>query len=122
VWKEWEDRKVMSLYDIGLGEEQIRMEEKERNEAEANTAGRSIPSAVFCPPRWKDGPPPPPRNVSLPSRRRKRSPPATDDEVPATSHKPFATKSVLFLYSSKSGSDVRIIILFTRSSPHPSLD
>jgi hypothetical protein len=46
VWKEWEDRKVMSLEDIGLGEEYIRMKEekerKERKEAEAKRH-RTIP-------------------------------------------------------------------------------
>jgi BRCA1 C Terminus (BRCT) domain len=89
VRKEWEDRKAMTLEDIGLGKELIRaQEEKERKEAEAKAMGRTIPSAAFLgPPRWKDSPPPPPRHASLPSRGRKRPPPATDSEVPATSHK-----------------------------------
>jgi hypothetical protein len=89
VRKEWKDRKVMTLEDIGLGEELIRVqEEKERKEAEAKAIGRTIPSAAFLgPPRWKDSPPPPPRHTSLPSRGRKRPPPANDDEAPATAHK-----------------------------------
>jgi hypothetical protein len=124
VWKEWEDRQVMSLEAIGLGEEQVRMkEERERKEAEANATGRIIPSAaVLYPPRWKDGPPPPPRNVTLPSRGRKRPPPVTDNKALAASHTAFTAKSILFLYSSKFGGDVRILLSFARSSPHPSLD
>jgi hypothetical protein len=88
VRKEWEDRKVITLEDIGLGKELIRaQEEKGWKEVEAKAMGRTIPSAPFLAlPRWKDGPRPSPRHVSLPSRGQKRPPPATDS-VPATSWK-----------------------------------
>jgi hypothetical protein len=83
VREEWEDRKAMTLEDIGLGQVLIWVQgEKKRTETEAK-----VTTQASSPPRLKGGPPSRPTHSSLPSRGRKRPPPAIDDEEPGASHK-----------------------------------
>jgi DNA repair protein Crb2 Tudor domain len=83
VTEEWEDRKVVTLEDIGLGQVSIWVQgEKKRTETEAK-----VTAQASSPPQLKGGPPSRPTGSSLPSRRRKRPPPAIDDEDPGSPHK-----------------------------------
>lgn len=89
VEKKWKDRKVTSLEDIGLGEEQIReQEEAEQKKAEATAKGGRVPSSVMlAPPRWKSSPAPPQkRATTLPPRGKKRPPTAMEEPETETGH------------------------------------
>ncbi|CCA69761.1 hypothetical protein PIIN_03701 [Serendipita indica DSM 11827] len=86
IERDWDDRRVPTVEDIGLGEELIRAQEKERAAEEAKGKGKKPKSMTLGPPKWKDSPPPPAfreRSISPPLVR-KRTTPATGRSKKAT--------------------------------------
>ena len=77
--RDWNDRRVSTVEEIGLGEELKRVqEETERAEQEAKAKGKMPKTTTRGPPKWKDSPPPPP------FRERSSSPPLAQKRTQVT--------------------------------------